>query len=220
MQNIIQDIRRQCRFAMNGVASASMRQKGINYKINFGLVIQQIKTISQKYEQSKELAEALWKEDTRELKILATMLYPIDEFTSETADKWTNEIPNQEIREQVCLNLFQELPFAEKSATEWSNSNDEDIRITGYWLLTRLIIAKKLNKQLSIDKYIFIWNDIISANVFLRNATLLVLKHIGRQSKEIADSILAKISVYNGSEDLIKQEAYNNLAFEFKFYFG
>lgn len=220
MQNIIQDIRRQCRFAMNGVASASMRQKGINYKINFGLVIQQIKTISQKYEQSKELAEALWKEDTRELKILATMLYPINEFTSEKADKWTNEIPNQEIREQVCLNLFQELPFAEKSVFEWSNTNDEDIRTTGYWLLTRLILAKKLNKQLSIDKYLFIWNDIISANVFLHNAALLVLKHIGRQSKEIADSILTKISVYDGSEELIKQEAYNNLAFEFEFYFG
>jgi len=220
MNNIIQDIRKQCRLAMNGVASASMREKGITYKINFGLVIQQIKSLAERYERSSDLAEALWKENTRELKILATLLYPINEFTPETANRWTNEIPNQEIREQVCLNLFQELPFAKEVASEWSNSSDENIRITGYWLLARLILAKKLTELLLVDRYPFVWDDIVSDNIFLRNAAMLVLKHIGRQSKEVADSILDKIIVYKNNNNLIKQEAYNSLAFEFEFFFG
>lgn len=220
MHNIIQDIRKQCRLAMNGIASASMREKGVTYKINFGLVIQQIKALADKYEKSSDLSEALWKEDTRELKILATLLYPIEEFTFEIANRWVNEIPNQEIREQICLNLFQELPFGKEIASEWSNSDDENIRITGYWLLARLILAKKLTGLLPTDGYTFVWEDIVSENIFLRNAAMLVLKHIGRQSKDVADSILDKIKVYKGDNSLIKQEAYNSLAFEFEFFFG
>ena len=46
-EEIIRDIRQRCRKAMNGIASTSMRQRGISYKVNFGLNIQQIKEFGQ-----------------------------------------------------------------------------------------------------------------------------------------------------------------------------
>lgn len=216
-EEIIRDIRQRCRKAMNGIASTSMRQRGISYKVNFGLNIQQIKELSGRYNPDAELAETLWKEDTRELKILATLLYPADNFTEVVANKWVIEIPNQEIREQLSLNLLQILPFAGKLALEWSNSKDESIRATGYWLLARLFLIKKADKQ-SANDYAFIWDDVISDNMFLRNAASLALKHIGRQSKIEADIILDKLSIYKGDSNLIKQEAYNSLVFEFEYY--
>lgn len=217
-EEIIRDIRQRCRKAMNGIASTSMRQRGISYKVNFGLNIQQIKELSGRYKPDAELAEILWKEDTRELKILATFLYPADNFTEVVANKWVTEIPNQEIREQLSLNLLQILPFAGKLALEWSNSKDESIRTTGYWLLARLFLIKKADKQSASD-CTFIWDDVISDNMFLRNAASLALKHIGRQSKIEADIILDKLSIYKDDENLVKQEAYNGLAFEFGYYF-
>ena len=217
-EEIIRDIRQRCRKAMNGIASTSMRQRGISYKVNFGLNIQQIKELSGRYKPDAELAEILWKEDTRELKILATLLYPADDFTEVVANKWVTEIPNQEIREQLSLNLLQILPFAGKLALEWSNSKDESIRTTGYWLLARLFLIKKADKQSASD-CTFIWDDVISDNMFLRNAASLALKHIGRQSKIEADIILDKLSIYKDDENLVKQEAYNSLAFEFGYYF-
>ncbi|MBF0649374.1 DNA alkylation repair protein [Dysgonomonas sp. GY75] len=216
-EEIIRDIRQRCRKAMNGIASTSMRQRGISYKVNFGLNIQQIKELSGRYKPDAELAEILWKEDTRELKILATLLYPADDFTEVVANKWVTEIPNQEIREQLSLNLLQILPFAGKLALEWSNSKDESIRTTGYWLLARLFLIKKADKQSASD-CTFIWDDVISDNMFLRNAASLALKHIGRQSKIEADIILDKLSIYKDDENLVKQEAYNSLAFEFEYY--
>lgn len=219
MQDIIKDIRTRCRLAMNGVASTSMRQKGLTYKVNFGLNIQQIKDLSSCYEADAALASTLWKEDTRELKILATMLYPINDYNKETADVWVTEIPNQEIREQVCLNLFQNLPFANQLASAWSNSDNADIRTTGYWLLTRLFLTKKATAILS-DSFSFILDDAIAEDTFIRNSALLALKQIGRQSREQADKILEKLSVYKEDTNLIKQEAYNSLAFEFEYYFG
>ncbi|WP_419034378.1 DNA alkylation repair protein [Dysgonomonas gadei] len=216
-EEIIRDIRQRCRKAMNGIASTSMRQRGISYKVNFGLNIQQIKELSGRYKPDAELAEILWKEDTRELKILATLLYPADDFTEVVANKWVTEIPNQEIREQLSLNLLQILPFAGKLALEWSNSKDESIRTTGYWLLARLFLIKKADKQSASD-CTFIWDDVISDNMFLRNAASLALKHIGRQSKIEADIILDKLSIYKDDSNLIRQEAYNSLLFEFEYY--
>ncbi|MDH6310799.1 3-methyladenine DNA glycosylase AlkD [Dysgonomonas sp. PFB1-18] len=217
-EDIIKDIRTRCRMGMNGITSTSMRQKGLAYKVNFGLAIQQIKELSERYQPDKELAETLWKEDTRELKILATLLYPVAEFTEETANEWVTAIPNQEIREQVCMNLFQNLPFAGKVAIEWGGNADEDIRTTGYWLVARLYLIKKAENILP-DAFNYIWNDAVSDNISLRNAALQALKHIGRQSESTADNILKKLSVYKESSDLVKQEAYNGLAFEFEYYF-
>lgn len=216
--DIIQDIRKRCRLTMNGIASTSMRQMGMSYKVNFGLLIPQIKELAGSYEKNAELANSIWREDTRELKILATLLYPINEFTEENANKWVAEITNQEIREQVCFNLFQELPYADKLVTEWGRSESEDIRTTGYWLLARLLLLKK-TEGVVLGSFPSIMKDAVSENTFLRNAALLALKHIGRQSKAIANEILKDLSVYKEDENLVKQEAYNSLAFEFEYFF-
>lgn len=203
---------------MNGVASTSMRQKGISYKVNFGLLIPQIKSLASDYQQDAELAELLWKEDTRELKILATLLYPIAEFSEKEANEWIKGIKNQEIREQVTLNLFQNLPFAKELVREWASADDKEIRTTGYWLLVRLFLIKSID-DVSLEAYPAIWNDIVDEDTFLRNASMLALRHIGRQSRSIADSILGRLAIYKDDEDAVKQEAYNSLAFEFEYYF-
>ncbi len=218
MQDIIKDMRTRCRLAMNGVASTSMRQRGLTYKVNFGLNIQQIKDLSSRYQPDAALAATLWKEDTRELKILATLLYPVKDFNEEMANSWVTEIPNQEIREQVCLNLFQNLSYANQLALAWANSENEDIRTTGYWLLTRLFLTKSAN-TVSTNVFSFILEDAVSNNTFIRNAALLALKQIGRQSREQANWILNKLSIYKEDANLINQEAYNSLNFEFEYYF-
>lgn len=217
-EDIIRDIRRRCRLAMNGIASTSMRQRGMMYKVNFGLLISQIKELSSSYAPDADLANKLWKEDTRELKILATLLFPVEEFTKDDATRWVKEINNQEIREQICLNLFQNLPYAPQLAQEWIQSEDKEIRTSGYWLLARLFLTKQIDK-VDIDSYSLIWDDVISDDTFLRNASLLALKHIGRQSRQLADVILTRLEVYKDDENLVKKEAYNSLSFEFEYYF-
>lgn len=217
-EEIIRDIRIRCRQAMNGVVSTSMRQWGLNYKVNFGLTIQQIKDISGRYTPDAQLAEALWKDNTRELKILATMLYPVEDFSEQVADKWVTEIAHQEIREQVCFNLFQELPYAEKSAMKWANNTSGSIRATGYWLLSRLLILKRID-AVDSGEFPFLWDDILSDDVSLGNAVLLLLKRIGRQSKGAASAIMYKLSAYKDSKDLHKREVYDSLDFEFGYSF-
>lgn len=110
----LKDIKTQLRLSMNGVVSQSMREKGLDYKLNFGVELPRIKSIAAAYEKNHDLAQALWKENIRECKILAGLLQPIDTFFPEIADIWVEDIRNIEIAELTCMNLFQNLPYARR----------------------------------------------------------------------------------------------------------
>ena len=53
-EDIIKSIKKDFRLGMNGIVSTSMREKGMNYKINFGLSLPQIRNIAQKYPQNSD----------------------------------------------------------------------------------------------------------------------------------------------------------------------
>lgn len=218
IEETIRNIRKQCRLAMDGITSTSMREKGIIYKLNFGVPISKIIKISSKYAPSKDLAEALWDEDVRELKLLATLLFPINEFTKEVSDRWVRDVKYQEIREQISINILQHLSFAELLTREWTSYSNEDIRASGYWLLAVLVKTKK-TVEVSLDSYPSIWEDSSnSMSPTLRNAAISALKFIGRLSPDYAKGVMENTECLKDSEDPIHLETYNTLKFEFEYF--
>lgn len=217
MESVIRNIRTDLRLTMNGVISTSMREKGVNYRMNFGVDMLKIKEIAGKYEPGSTLAEILWNEDVREMKILATMLYPSAFLTRETADRWVRHITNQEIREQACRNLFQELSFAHQLVNEWTRNEDEKIRTTGYWLFARLCIVraevvKQVDMDLLLDDAV---NDLKNESLLLRQSALNALKFFGRISRVNAQEVLQRVSGFENSENQIEKEMLDQLLFEF-----
>ena len=217
MKEIIKKIRTDLRLSMNGAVSSSMRDKGINYRMNFGVGIPRINQISEKYEQDKELAETLWSDDVRELKILATLLYPIEEFSKELAMSWIVEIKDQELREQICKNLLQNLTYANELVEESAKNSIEYIRCTGYWLFARLCITKsetieKINSNALLQNAI---SDLDGQSMLLGQAALNALKYYGRISDENGTSVLQKVSHLEGSKNHMEKEILSILKFEF-----
>lgn len=218
MDGIIRNIRRDLRLAMNGVVSSSMRNKGVNYKLNFGVDIPRIKGIAERYESSAALAKELWKLDVRELKILSTMLYPVDEFKEKDAIIWASEIPNQEIRENLCRNLLQELPYADELVQKWTVDSSESLRLTGYWLYTRLMlieadVLKRINTLPIVEKALV---DVHSDDSLMSTAALNVLKQIIRRDLEGADNIMEQIAKFSTSNNPKEKEIFDDLQFELK----
>lgn len=217
MNDIIKKIRTDLRLSMNGAVSASMRDKGISYKMNFGVGIPRIKQISEKYKQDKDLADTLWSEDVRELKILATLLYPVEQFSKEMALRWISEINDQELREQLCKNLLQKLTFADELVGVSTKNSVDYIRATGYWLFARLCIIKSetLEKidtgKLIVDAIV----DLKDESLLLRQSALNVLKYYGRISEEKASGVLQNVSFLEGSDDPVEKEMLSLLKFEF-----
>ncbi len=216
MDELIRNIRTDLRLAMNGVVSSSMRDKGVDYKMNFGVDIPRLKGIAEKYETNAALAKELWKLDVRELKILSTMLYPVDEFTVENANEWVNEMPNQEIREHLCRNLLQELPFADELVQNWVVDSNATVRLTGLWLYVRLLlieadVLKRIDKLPIIEKALV---DVHSSDGTMHTAALNVLKQIIRRDQEGADRIMKQIAKFATSGKPEEKEIFDNLQFE------
>ena len=131
MNDIISDIKQELRANMNGVASSYMRQTD-DYRVNWGIELPRIHDIAREFEPSHELAQALWKENVRECKILATILMPAEGFDEELCDIWAESIRTEEIAQIFCLNMMTRLSYASVKAFEWiAKGEDVDERGRG-----------------------------------------------------------------------------------------
>lgn len=147
-QETIREIKKQFRLFMNGVVSQSMRDKGLDYKLNFGIELPRLKEIAAKFEKNHDVAQALWKENIRECKILAGLLQPVDTFYPEIADIWVEDMHYPEIAELTCMNLFSHLPYASEKVFQWIADEGEYFQFCGYMLMARLLMrGNELNER-------------------------------------------------------------------------
>jgi 3-methyladenine DNA glycosylase AlkD len=142
-------LKRQLRRKMNGVVAASMRTKGMNYEFIWGVDLLSLRGIAATCSPDAALAEALWKEPSRECKILATMLYPREALTPETADRWLAACFTDELVEQLCFNLFQYIPFLKNQANTWIKEGQTRQKSAGYLLFVRWMLKKETLPDLS-----------------------------------------------------------------------
>lgn len=111
---------------MNGVTAQSLREKGMDYHLNWGANLLHLREMANDYEPSKELAELLWNDDIRECKILATMLMPPEEFPLDQAQLWIENTHTQEIAEIASKQLFSKLPYAKELALKLLHNTSEN----------------------------------------------------------------------------------------------
>ena len=110
IQQQVKEIKQSFRQMMDGSIAASMRTKGVDYKLNWGATLPRLREKAEEIGKNYDLAIALWKENVRECKILATMIMPPNEVLPEVIDIWMEQTPTQEIAEQAAFNLYQYLP--------------------------------------------------------------------------------------------------------------
>ena len=154
IQERVKEIKRSFRLMMDGATSTSMRDKGLDYKLNWGASLLQLRTKAEELGKDYHLAIALWKEDIRECKILATMIMPAEEMLPEITDIWMQQTPNIEIAEQAAFNLYQYLDYASDKAFLWLSSSEELPQICGYHILSRLFIRKYEPNERDINEFI------------------------------------------------------------------
>ena len=150
----IKEIKQSFRQVMDGSIAQSMRDKGLNYHLNWGATLPRLKAKAEELGTDYDLAIALWKENVRECKILATMLMPADKILPEVVDIWMEQIPSQEIAEQAAFNLFQHLPYAPEKAYQWIASDKEYEQLCGFHVLTRLFMNKQEPNERGINEFI------------------------------------------------------------------
>lgn len=151
-QDKLKQIKQRFRLMMNGMASQSMREKGLGYSINWGISLPALKTLAEEYGKDYDLAIELWKENIRECKILATLIMPPADMKADLACLWVSQIPNQEVAAMVAFNLFQYIDSAKDLAFKWLASASELEQMCGYSILSRLFMRGEVLDSREINE--------------------------------------------------------------------
>lgn len=175
---------------MNGVVSQSMREKGLDYKVNFGIELPRLKEIASKFEKNHDVAQALWKENIRECKIVAGLLQPVDTFCPDIADIWVEDMRYPEIAELTVMNLFQHLPYASEKAFEWIAREESYFQFCGYMLVARLLMKYgELNERAENELLDQVVPALSGESGFVLRAASTALRKYASQSKENARKV-------------------------------
>lgn len=203
IDDTVREIRKKIRLSMNGEVSASMTQRGLKYKRNFGVNIPRIKEISQNYSPNHDLASRLWALKIRETMILATLLQPLKKFSKKDAEEWMKAVDQTELAEQISMNLFSKLPFATELALDLINSDKMWNQIVGFMVIARVW------KTISEEELLQILNRSVELSpkdeLHLYKSISLALSRLCRKDEYFSKLILEKISGFDGS-DLVSQK--------------
>ena len=184
---------------MDGMVATSMRQKGVDYKLNWGATLPRLKAKADEIGKNYDLAIALWKENVRECKILATMIMPADQMLPEVADIWMEQTDAQEIAEQAAFNLYQYLPYAAEKAYTWMASDKELYQLCGFHILSRLFMNGQEPNERGINEFI---DQALAAlqgdSLMVRKAamnTMLRFSELGLVYTRLAKSALKQVNL-------------------------
>ena len=199
LQQRVREIKQSFRQLMDGMTAQSMRDKGVEYKLNWGASIPMLRDMAAEIGKDYELAIELWKADVRECKILATMVMPADRMLPEVVDIWMEQTASQEIAEQAAFNLYQYLPYAPAKAYQWIAFDKELYQLCGFNILTRLFMNKQEPNERGINEFID------QALVALQGGSMMVRKaamqsmirfsELGLVYERMAKSALKKLNL-------------------------
>jgi len=194
MNDRIKEIKQSFRQMMDGAVAQSMRDKGVDYHLNWGVTLPRLREKADEIGKNYDLAIALWKENVRECKILATMVMPADVILPEVVDIWMEQTETVEIAEQASMNLYQYLPYAPMKAFEWIASDKELYQLCGFHVLSRLFMNGQEPNERGINEFLDQAHVALqSSNVTVRKAALNCLNRfadLGLVYERLADSIL------------------------------
>ncbi len=198
-QEKLKAIKRSFFLRMDGTASRSMREKGLDYKINWGVSIPDLRQMAAQYGKDYALAIALWKEDIRECKILATMIMPPEEMLPEIVELWMEQTPSQEIAEMAAFNLYQHLDYAPVMAFQWIAGDNEMEQICGYNLLSRLFMKGQEPNERGIQEFLDqALTALQSPSVSVRHAAMNSVQRfasLGDDYAQISESALKTLNL-------------------------
>ena len=211
----IVDIKRKITLSMNGVVSDKMRENGILYEKNYGVIVPRIKEIAGEYTANGDLAQRLWAMKYRETMIMATILQPIDEFQITDARLWLAEINQNELAEQIVMNLLVKTEFAEELIKECLDSENKWMQVCGFLMAARLYQNISDEIQTLVIQHAF--EKSVTDNLHVYKSIAVCLGRFCRNGEKVQRMIKSGInndfSDNNAGQNFIKEEISQEILF-------
>ena len=221
VDRMFQEILSRIKPLQNGEVVNSMQNRGVEYKVNYGVSIPLLRQLALEYNKNHLLALKLWNKQWRETMILATLLEEPAEVTENQMDFWVKNFQSIEIAEQAAMNLFSKTGFAYQKAFEYCLGKKLLVKIVGLLMIGRLALTDRevpdeqfdpffeLMPPLSKDPQLSIVFSRVFIQVGMRNLNLnqiaishaKVLKTIdSKTAHENAEHILGELDCEDAKE--------------------
>lgn len=138
---------RRLKIEMNGAVTDAMREYGggtQGYGLNYGVSLPTIKDVAREYAPDHELAQALWRQDVRELKLAALFIDDPAQVTVAQMEVWASEWRVLELAEQCAMQLFWMSPDARSVATLWAAGDTPLKRLAGFYMIGKLAVVPEV----------------------------------------------------------------------------
>jgi DNA alkylation repair enzyme len=200
IEKTYQDILLKIRKLQNGEVANSMKRRGIEYKVNYGVGIPMLQELAQQYSKNHLLALKLWNKQWRETMILATLLEEPAEVTVNQINFWAKNLPTVEMAEQAAMNLFSQTTFAYPKAIEFCHGKKLVVKIFGLLLAGRLALTDKNATDEQFDPFFELMSP-LSKDAQLELVFSRIFIQIGMRNLNLLDLTIqhAKILKTNGS---------------------
>lgn len=179
-----------------------MARYGLPNDKALGVAVGAIQKLGKTLGRSQPLAEALWKTDVYEARLLAAFVGEPDKLTPKLMDAWCRDFDNWGVVDTVCFKLFDQSPHGWSRVEKWAKLKGEQQKRAGFVMLACLAAHSDGIPDTQFRKFLPLleWGATDERN-FVKKGVSWALRMVGRQSPAMLKECTALAKKLAGSAD-------------------
>lgn len=189
---------KQVRLHMNGATTSQMEGRGIVYRQNFGVAIPHLQELAKRTPAYYELAERLWFLEIRETMLLASLIVPTDDMSTQRCLEWSKLISNKDIAERSSMFLWSRINNLKDCTEQWLKTESPYLKATALQSIAHCIKKNgQINYQIDdlLDNW---WQD----NLEVLKAQSFAIRMLLRKEKKGSPKLYSFIKTLNTSHNM------------------
>ncbi len=160
-----------------------MARFGIKGDKRLGISMPELRKAGKSIGRDHELALKLWATKIPDAMILAALIDDPAKVTEQQAESWVKDLDSWDVCDQLCMNLFDRVPFAGKKIVEWSRRDEEFVKRASFALIACIAWHdKKASDELFIRFFPVIKSGAADERNYVKKAVSWALRHIGKKN--------------------------------------
>lgn len=197
MVSLLGKIRKQ----MNGAVLDTFRYYGAKYGMNYGVAIHSIRDMAVEVGTDHDLAKFLYRQQVRELQIIALWIADAEQLTGSELDFWREGIVNSELAEQAAQGLLCNVEDIDSLVTAWCRCENSLVAYAA-------LLAAARNKNISDSALQTSVVEVVTLNTnnhLVAQGAVALLASVIASNRELVASILEQLPE-NSTAQLVVDE--------------
>lgn len=179
-----------------------MRHFGMAGENRLGIAIPELRRLAKEHGKDHAMALSLWRSGIPEAQMLASMVDDPPQVSEEQLEEWVADFCAWDVCDQVCMNLFQNVPAAIARIPAWVAREEEFVRRTPFSLMACLAWHdKQARDDIFVGYFPLIKQAADDERNFVKKAVNWALRNIGKRNPALNQAAITL------AEDLQKMDS-------------